>query len=297
MDSAPVEPKKFNVDGRRVLKTNREQQVSVEQPGTAPEKSRTDNRHLFIMGYSTVLVASTFFLTTMLERRAPVPNKVVVRESSASVQAISPVTQLPAQIQNNKYVINPVCTFSEGVLFNSDLIKVIPFDTDLFFETSDPKKFMDEFLSSNIITDQKFIKFSNDNKDNFTGPSGLFIIKKSDIYIYGFVSKLKTVPNMVELAKEYDVVLINDFIVLTTDKEVLADVEDAGNGISKNLGQNPTYASAKSVLIKDGHLAIIPITKLGNGFLYQLLDKKLSDEMSSIVNNFLDSKLDYAVVL
>lgn len=67
--------------------------------------------------------------------------------------------------------------------------------------------------------------------------------------------------------------------------------------MGKNLTLNPIYASAKLTLPKEGKLFILPITKNGRGFLFQLLDKKLTEEMSVIVNSFLDSKLDYAVVL
>jgi hypothetical protein len=84
---------------------------------------------------------------------------------------------------------------------------------------------------------------------------------------------------------------------LVTEQPAAEEVKDVVDGLGKNLALNPIYASAKLTLPKEGKLFILPITKNGRGFLFQLLDKKLTEEMSVIVNSFLDSKLDYAVVL
>jgi hypothetical protein len=305
-DTAEVVEKRPNVFSAESLKAAPGQPAPVDtivgtaagivaETGTKPVLTV---KKIFLFVYSAGLIGLSFLLFTIFQKSLLAPNKntLVIPSQTVSVSTSSVVPQ-KAEVQNSKYVIKPECSFLEGALFDAGLIKLVPFDVDLFFETSDPQKFMADITGSSIVSDTKFKKFAEDNKDNFTGPSGLFVIKRSDGYIYGFVTKLKAVTPATETEKDPNTLSINGFTIATTDGTILNDVKDAGAEISKNLGQNPVYASAKSVLPKEGRLAIISITKNGNGFLYQLLDKKLTVEFLTIVNSFLDSKLDYAVVL
>ena len=137
-------------------------------------------------------------------------------------------------------------------------------------------------------------------KENFIGPLGFFVIKNPADYTYGIVFSLKDASNKIdknELEKNNNVVFLDNYVVLTTKTDMIEDLKEIGKGNEKSLVLNPVYASAKSILPKQGKLFILPLTKNGNGFLYQLLDKKVTDQMFSIINSFLDSKLDYAVVI
>jgi hypothetical protein len=296
IDTAGIETKKLEVSAGGVVNIDAGQPAVVSL--NAAITTGITNKGIFILLYSTILVAVSFTLYLMFQKALPAPNRALTGDTPRPVvSATSPSVQPESENQTNKYVITPVCTFSEGALFNPDLIKLVPFDTDLFFETPDPQKLIGEFLTSNITADTKFNEFAETNKNNFTGPSGFFIIRRSESYIYGFVTGLNSNINLDVVGKGYNVLSLNGFIVLTTDNSLLAEIKDAGDGISKNLGQNPVYASAKAGLGKEGRLSIIPVTKAGAGYMYQLLDKKLSEEMLSVVNSFLNSKLDYAVVL
>jgi hypothetical protein len=108
---------------------------------------------------------------------------------------------------------------------------------------------------------------------------------------------LKDYSDKDKLSMDYNISFVGDRVVLVTEKTALEEIEDVSKGLGKNLTLNPVYASAKITLPKEGKLFILPITKNGRGFMFQLLDKNLTEEMSAIVNSFLDSKLDYAVVL
>lgn len=305
-DTAEVVEKRPNVFSAESLKAAPGQVGPVSTiagiVAETEEKPGLTGKKIFLFMYSAGLIGLSFLLFTVFQKATPTLNKnsSVIPSETVSVSTSSAVPK-KVEVQNTKYVIKPACSFLEGALFNADLIKLVPFDTDMFFETSDPQKFMAAVMGSSIVSETKFKKFAEDNKDNFTGASGLFIVKKADGYVYGFVTKLKTTGaaagSTTGAEKDSNVLSINGFTVVTTDSTILSEVEDAGAGISKNLGQNPVYASAKSVLPKEGKLAIISVTKNGNGFLYQLLDKKLTEEFLTIVNSFLDSKLDYAVVL
>jgi len=194
-------------------------------------------------------------------------------------------------------VINPICSFSSGNILDPNLAKHIPYTADLYMESFDSKSFLKDIIDSDIVSDTKFVNFYNTQKENFMGTLGFFVIKNPTDYTYGIVLSLKDSSNKTEIEKNNNIIFFDNYIVMTTKIEIIEDLMEVSKGTEKSLVLNPVYASAKSVLPKEGKLLILPLTRNGNGFLYQLLDKKLTDQMFSIINNFLDSKLDYAVVL
>ncbi len=212
-------------------------------------------------------------------------------------QGIPGKTVVTPAVITSQNVITPSCSFSSGSLIDPDLEKLVPYDVDLYMESDDPKAFLRGLIDSGIVSDSKFKAFYDAQKVNFLGPAGFFVTKYSSGYIYGIAFMLKDVSGKDKLSGEYNISFSGNYAVLVTDKSAMEEIKDVVDGLGKNLALNPIYASAKLTLPKEGKLFILPITKNGRGFLFQLLDKNLTGEMSVIVNSFLDSKLDYAVVL
>jgi len=230
----------------------------------------------------------------LFEKTAVMINKMVMPSNAQSIVTSSKET---VGEQNNNFVIHPKCSFSEGILLNTDLVKLIPFNADFYLESQDSVGLFKELIDSEIITEPKFVSFYDEYKNSLSNSLGFFVMKKPSEYVYGIVSKAQNLNISQEEMAKYSASKVGEFVVLTTDSTVMSDVKDASVGTAKNFSLNPTYASAKLLLPKKGKLVILPASKVGKGYLFQLLDNNPSSNILLIVNEFLDSKLDYAVVL
>lgn len=265
-----------------------------------------------VANYSVIVFS--FLALTLVIYRFLLPNITLInkpkgsigtRESTDSKKVEEGITGKVSQTQPapitinaaSKNVISPNCSFTQGSLMDQNLAKVVPYEVDLYIEAVDSYFFTKEILDSGIISDEKFTSFIKTYQNDFVGNLGFFVTKNSEKYSYGMVFMLKGEQDKEKMKKDNNVVISGSVIILVTDASAIEEFGEVEKGLEKSLVLNPIYASAKSILPKEGKLFILPITLNGEGFLYQLLDKKLTDGMFSIVNTFLDSKLDYAVVL
>jgi hypothetical protein len=244
-----------------------------------------------------ILILYRLLFPVIIEKKITLESLKKAESSKTADQSVSEKIIVNPVVVASRNVISPNCSFLIGSLIDPNLGKLVPYEVDLYMESNDSRIFLKEIVDSEIVSDSKFKDFYDAQKSNFLGPMGFFVTKTSTNYIYGIVLMLKDVSNKDKISEKYNISFVGSYAVLVTEKSAVEEIEGVVKGLEKNLVLNPVYASAKSALPKEGKLFILPITKNGKGFLYQLLDKKLTDEMSSIVNSFLDSKLDYAVVL
>jgi hypothetical protein len=276
------------------VKDSRKPLVNIHVP--KPSKKIAEKiGTVFLSAGSSALIALITY--TLLAPRIVYKNNIPYIKENQEKNSNVITNQNNTVTPVNQKVINPSCNYLTGKITDANLTNLVPYTADLYMEAYDSISFLKEIVDSGIVDDVKFTSFYNSQKENLTGPLGFFVSKNPSDYTYGIVFLLNDTAKKTELESSYNIVFTDNYAVLTTKTDVIEDLKEIGKGTEKSLTQNPVYASAKSILPKEGKLVIIPITKNGNGFLYQILDKKLTDQFYTIINSFLDSRLDYAVVL
>jgi hypothetical protein len=258
--------------------------------------------------FALVLILYRFLLPIITEKKMILDSSGIKESTQSTGSKRVELDKTADRPVSERSVVNPVVVASRNViildtslltgnLIDPDLGKLIPYEVDLYMESNDSKTFLGEIINSEVVSDGKFKEFYEVQKSNFLGSAGFFVTKTSSDYIYGIAFMLKDISDKSTVSEEYNISFIGSRAVLVSSKSSMKEIQEVGKGLEKNLVLNPIYASAKATVPNEGKLFILPITKNGEGFLYQLLEKKLTDDLSSIVNSFLDSKLDYAVVL
>lgn len=225
----------------------------------------------------------------------PQNNTVQLVPSDNATQ--STATPTVEQAKQPKYVLGPNCSFATGAFSDSGLAKFVPYEAILFLEVPDRGLFLTQVFDSKLFVDKNVQDFMETNVKNFSGPLGFFVMKEEAGYSFVFVSKLATEKIVLQKGDEEFVFQSDGYVVVTSQKKLMPEFQDITAGLSKSFVLNPTYASARSVLPKEGKLEIVAVGRNGKSYLYQILESDLSLDINSAVSAFLDSGLDYAVVL
>ncbi len=255
----------------RAIKINREEKASVVS--SIDWKKLKPLMSFFVI---TVFIGTLAFLGIKLMNSSTIFKAFL---STAPMVAVNtPAAAIPSSTANT---ISVETDFNDGDFDHDDLRVYVPGNVDLYVEGNDLDKFANSLVAADLALDSKFLTFYEKNKTQFK-PSFIMFVKKLDNgYAYGFV---------VETSSPQPVVITNDLTISSS-------ISDVSKGIEKSIKYNPIYAAAKSATPKAGQFFIVVTSKNGRAFLYNLIEQKIPVDLLRILNKFLDSKLDYAVVL
>jgi len=195
------------------------------------------------------------------------------------------------------YALDAKISYLDGELGLDNIISYIPSDVDLYIEGYDISKFGDSLTGFNPNTSLDYKDLFEDIETKIDPHFAFFIKKFADEYSSGFIVIPASGP--IQLSKTYGNIKIVDLgkaLVISEKEELTKEVGDVVKGNTKNLSLN-LYASAKPNVPSRAQFFILPTTRNGKAYLFKLLEEKLPDDLKLVLNKFLDSKLDYAVVI
>lgn len=192
----------------------------------------------------------------------------VINSSASIVASTANVIRLPTD-------------FAEGDFNQGNLNSYVPSDVDLLVEGNDISKFADSLLSSGLKIDEKFTSAYQQNKEKLKPSFVLFVKKTGGKYNYGLVIESNTFEPL----------------IITNDTGISNEIPEVLKGMVKGIKLNPVFAAAKSATPSKGQFLIVVTNINGRAYLYNLLENNLPENLRQIIVKFLDSKLDYAVVI
>lgn len=205
---------------------------------------------------------------------------------------------LPTEnIIKSKYVLETQSTLVSGSFSGTDLVKFAPYDTVLYIEANDGKNFAEQLEDSDLIKNDLISKFVSDNEKYFSGPAAFFVVQKENKNIQVLVLKIDENKFLTGKDLEKLTLYSNGFLVLAENENIIPDIKDSLEGLTKSFSLNASFASARSLLPSSGKVEIITTGRAGKAYLFQNIDINSQDGLVSVLGEFLDSGLDYAVII
>jgi hypothetical protein len=178
--------------------------------------------------------------------------------------------------------------------FNPTFANYVPYDADTYVEIADFRGFAEDYA----LYDKAYAQLVADLEKSISPSFGAFLKNGAWTCIL--------LPN----DRDFDVSVINlsnypwlkakvvtNALVITTDETVLKDVEDSKGGITKNLSLNSKFVTGRSKLSSQGKIMIVNLTSKGMAQLESLRDKNIPVNFKTLLNTFINSKVDSTVVL
>ena len=147
---------------------------------------------------------------------------------------------------------------------STEFSALIPFDAKFYLEGTSFKAFLDYFFTPNSESKAPVLSVPVGNIDSlFSGKFAFFIstIESTSSASYGFVSKVKDkssfpLSDVEKSVKEasMSVALLDSYLLVYNNPEVLKDVTSSKNKVALNLSLNSKYAVAKNVLPKEAKM-------------------------------------------
>jgi hypothetical protein len=176
----------------------------------------------------------------------------------------------------------------------------VPYDAYFYVEGANFFDLANLYLAKSPDLEEKYAEILVKYEDVSAPGFAFYIQKIGGKDYYGFLTKQTT-----QLIQPEDLIFENGGQVLDKKASILAivsgesmvtDTQNLFAGTEKSLSLNPNFASARNLVPKTGKFFVYAFDKSAKTYLYTLSADKLPEQLMSLVDKFLASKLDFAVI-